>query len=77
MHLQQFKIYASQQGPSTARGQKFYVTQRFFSRDLFRFWDTPGSGDWVGRVRLVLRTFPELVWMSVQNLVEIGLAVHK
>jgi len=33
----------------------------------------PGSS--VGRVRLVLRTFPELVGMSVQNLVEIGTAV--
>jgi len=34
-------------------------------------------GGWVnGRVILVLKTFPELVRKSVQNFVEIGLAVH-
>jgi len=37
---------------------------------------TSGSGDQVGRVILVLRTFPELVGRAVQNLVEIGLAVR-
>jgi len=37
---------------------------------------TPGSGGWIGGVILVLRTFPELVWKSVQNLVEIGTAVR-
>jgi len=41
----------------------------------FGGWGTPGSGSWVGRVILVLRTFPELVWRSVQNLAEIGSAV--
>jgi len=42
----------------------------------FGVWGNPGSRGWVGRVMLVLRTFPELVGRSVQNLVEIGLAVH-
>jgi len=36
---------------------------------------TPGSRVRVGGVMLLLRTFPELVGRSVQNLVEIGLAV--
>jgi len=36
----------------------------------FGVWGNPGSVSRVGRVRLVLRTFPELVWKSVQNLVE-------
>jgi len=35
-----------------------------------------GSGGRAGRVILVLRTFAELVWRSVQNLAEIGLAVR-
>jgi len=35
-----------------------------------------GSRGWVSGVVLVLRTFPELVWRSVQNLVEIGPAVQ-
>jgi len=42
----------------------------------FGVWGTPGSRGWVGRVMLVLRTFPELVWRSVQNLVKIDLAVR-
>lgn len=37
---------------------------------------TPGAGGWDGRVILVLRTFPEFVQSSVQNLVEAGSAVH-
>jgi len=41
----------------------------------FGVWGTPGSGGQVGRVLFVLRTFPELVWRSVQNLAEIGTAV--
>jgi len=41
----------------------------------FRVWGTPRSRGQVGRVMLVLRTFPELAGRSVQNLVEIGLAV--
>jgi len=41
----------------------------------FRVWGIPGSGGQVGGVMLVLRTFPELVGRSVQNLVEIGPAV--
>jgi len=40
----------------------------------FEVWGTPGPRGWVGVVMLVLRTFPELVWRSVQNLGEIGLA---
>jgi len=35
----------------------------------FGVWGTPGSRGWVGGVMLVLRTFPELVGRSVQNLV--------
>jgi len=42
----------------------------------FGVWDTLGSRARVCRVMLVLRTFPELVGRSVQNLVEIGLAVR-
>jgi len=43
----------------------------------FGVWGTPESGGWVGGVMLMLRTFPELLWLrSVQNLVEIGMAVH-
>jgi len=37
-------------------------------------WGTLGSAGWVGRVILVLRTFPESVWRSAQNLVGICLA---
>jgi len=36
---------------------------------------TQGSGGRVGMVIVVKRTFPELVWRSVQNLVQIGTAV--
>jgi len=41
-----FFTYNSQQGPSDARVKfnSFFVKQSFFSRDLFRFWGTPGSG---------------------------------
>jgi len=42
----------------------------------FGVWGTPGPRGWVGGVILVLRIFPELVWRSAQNLVEIGPAVH-
>jgi len=42
----------------------------------FGVWGTPGSRGRVGGVMLVLRTFPELVGRSVQNLVEIGPAVQ-
>jgi len=38
-------------------------------------WGNPGS-KLVSGVKLVLRTFPELVWRSVQNLAKIGLAVR-
>jgi len=41
----------------------------------FGVWGTQGSRDRVGRVMLELRTLAELVGRSVQNLVEIGLAV--
>jgi len=42
-----------------------------------RFWSLGYSGFWwpVGGVIVMLRTFPELVERSVQNLVEIGTAV--
>jgi len=51
----------------------------------FGVWGTLGSGGLVGRVILVLRTFPELVCRSEQNLVEMvqrfgherGTQVHK
>jgi len=42
----------------------------------FRVWGAQGFRGWVGGVMLVLGTFPELVGRSVQNLVEIGLAVR-
>jgi len=38
----------------------------------FGVWGTPGSRGQVGGGMLVLRTFPEFVGRSVQNLVEIG-----
>jgi len=41
----------------------------------FGVWGTLGSRGRVCGVMLVLRTFPELGWRSVQNLVEIGPAV--
>jgi len=37
----------------------------------FGVWGAPGSRSQVGGVMLVLRTFPELVGSSAQNLVEI------
>jgi len=48
-----------------------YVTQSFFSFDLFRLWSLgyPGVRRLCCGVILVLRTFPELAWGSVQNLV--------
>jgi len=51
---------------------------KFFSSDLLGFgaWGTMGSWGVIGSVRLVLRTFPELVKRSVLNLVEIGPAVR-
>jgi len=42
----------------------------------FGVWGTPESRGGVGGVMLVLRTFPEVVGRSVQNLVEIGPAVR-
>jgi len=41
----------------------------------FGVWGTLGSRGRVGGVMLVLRTFPELLGRSMQNLVEIGPAV--
>jgi len=72
--------FTSQPGPGAAREifNANFVKQSFFSSDIclgFGAQGTPGSGVQVGRVILVLRTFPELVWRSVQNLVEIGAAV--
>jgi len=51
-----------------------FCKAKFFSTNLFRFWslgypEVRGSG-WWGHTWL--STFPELVWRSVQNLVEIG-----
>jgi len=43
---------------------------------VFGVWGTPGSGGQVGEAKLVFTTFPELVWWSVQNLVEIDAAVR-
>jgi len=72
-------LYTSQLGPGAAQEifdeltlpiWTFYVTQSFLSRDHL------GFGVWVGGIMLVLRTFPELVGRSVQNLVEIGPAVR-
>jgi len=79
-------MYTSQPGPDAAReifdeltspSLTFYATQSFLSCDPFGFWSLgyPGSRGWIGGVMLVLRTFPELAGRSVQNLVEIGLAV--
>jgi len=42
----------------------------------FEVWGTQGAMGQVGGIILVLRTFPELVGRSVQNLVEIGLVVR-
>jgi len=42
----------------------------------FRVWGSPGARGQVVGVMLVLRTFPKLTGRSVQNLVEIGLAVR-
>jgi len=56
-----------------------FLLSKIFSSMIcldFGVCGTLGSGDWVGEVILVLRTFPELVWRSVQILVEIGQAVR-
>jgi len=58
----------SQPGPGAAR-------EKFDELTSFGVWGTLGSGGRVGGVMLVLRTIPGLVGRSVQNLVEIGLAV--
>jgi len=56
----------------------FYVTQSFSPVIWLGFvvCGTPWSRGWVAGVIHVLRTFPLLVRRSVQNLVEIGLAVR-
>jgi len=73
-------LTTSQPGPGTAKNknilrvpiQTFYVIQSFFSHDLLRFWSLgyPGirESGWKGHTC-------ELVWRSIQNLVEIGTAV--
>jgi len=66
-------LYTSQPGPSAAR-KKFGALHKVFSpvtRLGFRVWGTSGSRGQVGRVMLVLRTFPKLLGRSVKNLVEI------
>jgi len=52
----------------------FYGTQSFFSQDMLGLgaWGTPGLGGPVGKVIMLKRTFSELVWGFVQNLLEIG-----
>jgi len=52
----------------------FYT--KFFSQGLLKFlvWRLGYPG--VSGKILVLRTFPKLVWRSVQNLAEIGLAIR-
>jgi len=76
----QFYKITSQPGPGAARKKFDELTlHKVFSPVThldFRVWGTPASRGGVGRVILVLRTFPELVGRSVQNLVEIGLAVR-
>jgi len=42
----------------------------------FRDWGTSELVGGVGTIKLVLRTFPESVWRSAQNLVEIGAVVR-
>jgi len=56
----------------------FYVTQSFSPVIClgFELWGTLGSRGSVGGVILAFRTFSELVLRSVQNLVEICLAVR-
>jgi len=72
--------YTNQPGPGAAweKFDELTLHKVFFpmTRLGFGVWGTPGSWDWVGGVMLVLRTFPELVGRSVQNLVEIGPAVQ-
>jgi len=78
-----FSLTTSQPGPGTARKKLMslrhpsghFTLHKVFSPLAhlgFRVWGTQGSRGWVGRVMLVLRTFPELVGRSVQNLVKIG-----
>jgi len=55
------------------RYTKFYLPWPIW---VLKFGVPQGPGGQVGRVKLVLRTFPELVGLSVQNLVEIGPAVQ-
>jgi len=75
----------SQPGPGATREKfdelmspiwAFYIIQSFLSHDPFGFWSLGYPGGRVGGIMLVLRTFPELVGMSVQNWVEIGSAVR-
>jgi len=81
-----FFCQTSQPGPSAAREKfngikspiwTFFVKQSFFSSNLFRCLSL--GYHWVRglgwRDGQVLRT-PDLVWRSVQNLVEIGMAVR-
>jgi len=75
-----FYIYNGQPGPGAAREKFDELTLHkvFFpvTRLGFGVWGDPGSWGWAGGVMLVLRTFPELVGRSVQNLVEIGPVVR-
>jgi len=55
-----------------------FLQSKIFSTVIclgFEFWSTTGSGGKVGDVIFVLRPFPKLMWVSVQNLVEIVTAV--
>jgi len=75
-----FHYNTSDPGPGAAQEKfnAFFVKKKFFSCNLFRFGSLgyPGVRGRVGRVILMLKNFPDLVWKSVQNLVWIGLAVH-
>jgi len=66
-----FYKYTSKPGPSAAREKFDELTS-----PIWTFFAKQSFGGRVGRVILVLRTFPEFAGRSVQNLVEIGPAVH-
>jgi len=73
MTLSSLNIFStSQLGPDELTLHKVFSLVTHLG---FRVWATPGSRGWVCGVMLVLRTFPELLGRSVQNLVEIGPAV--
>jgi len=54
-------------GGAREKFYEFFVKQSFFSSERYRFWSL-GLGGWVGGIILVLRTIPESVGRSAQNL---------